>query len=113
MDRTPSAFLRHSCNATVEIALGADLRFAGVAIGIASPSPPSTLPHMKKTLLTLTVIAAVSGLSLAAGKAKTPVADHQIGQFKIGAHITGPEVSEADLNGKAVLIDAWGIHCGP
>jgi thiol-disulfide isomerase/thioredoxin len=68
---------------------------------------------MKTTLFTLTVIATVYGFSLAAAKDKTPVADHQIGEFKIGAHITGPEVSAADLNGKAVLIDAWGIHCGP
>ena len=68
---------------------------------------------MKTTLFTLAVIAAVVGLSFAAGKDKTPVADHQIGEFKIGAHITGPEVSAADLSGKAVLIDAWGIHCGP
>jgi len=68
---------------------------------------------MKTTLLSLTVIAALSAFSFAAGKEKTSVADHQISEFKLGTHITGPEVSAADLQGKAVLIDAWGVHCGP
>ena len=42
---------------------------------------------------------------------KTPSA--KIGQFKLGANITGPPTTLADAAGKAVLIDAWGINCGP
>ena len=37
----------------------------------------------------------------------------QLSQFKLGNYITGPQLTLADAAGKAVLIDAWGIHCGP
>jgi thiol-disulfide isomerase/thioredoxin len=38
---------------------------------------------------------------------------HTLGEFKIGASISGPEVKLEDLKGKAVVIEHWGIHCGP
>jgi thiol-disulfide isomerase/thioredoxin len=37
----------------------------------------------------------------------------KLSQFKLGAYITGPEATLDTAAGKAVLIDAWGIHCGP
>jgi len=38
---------------------------------------------------------------------------HNLSEFKIGSLITGPEVKLEDLKGKAVVIEHWGIHCGP
>ena len=63
---------------------------------------------MKTLLVSLTLLAAT--LSLRAAEA-TPAA--KLSQFKLGAYITGPQTTLADATGKAVLIDAWGIHCGP
>ena len=63
---------------------------------------------MKTFLLSLTLLAAA--VTLRAAEA-TPSA--QLSQFKLGAYITGPQVTLDNTAGKAVLIDAWGIHCGP
>ena len=63
---------------------------------------------MKAILVSLTLLAAT--VTLHAAEA-APSA--QLSQFKLGAYLTGPQVSLADAAGKAVLIDAWGIHCGP
>ena len=63
---------------------------------------------MKAILVSLTLLAAA--VTLRAAEA-TPSA--QLSQFKLGAYITGPQATLADAAGKAVLIDAWGIHCGP
>ena len=63
---------------------------------------------MKTLLVALALLAAT--LTLRAAEA-TPAA--QLSQFKLGAYITGPQTTLADATGKAVLIDAWGIHCGP
>ncbi len=38
---------------------------------------------------------------------------HTLSEFKLGSFITGPQTSLADTTGKAVLIEAWGVHCGP
>ena len=38
---------------------------------------------------------------------------HTLADFKIGAHITGPEVKLEEVKGKAVVIENWGVHCGP
>ena len=63
---------------------------------------------MKAILLSVALLA--SGASLLAADA-TPSA--QLNQFKLGAYITGPQATLENAAGKAVLIDAWGIHCGP
>jgi thiol-disulfide isomerase/thioredoxin len=71
--------------------------------------------------LLLAALAALS-LSLSATAAdkkddkKESAADasgHNLSEFKIGASIAGPEVKLEDLKGKAVVIEHWGIHCGP
>jgi thiol-disulfide isomerase/thioredoxin len=36
-----------------------------------------------------------------------------LAQFKVGELITGPAVDLANTGGKAVVIEAWGVHCGP
>ena len=38
---------------------------------------------------------------------------HTLNDFKIGSLITGPEVKLEDTKGKAVVIENWGVHCGP
>ena len=66
---------------------------------------------MKVLLISLTLLATAVTLRAADATPATPAA--QLSQFKLGATITGPPVTLADAAGKAVLIDAWGIHCGP
>ncbi len=63
---------------------------------------------MKTFLLSLALLA--TAVTLPAAEA-VPAA--QLSQFKLGAYITGPQVTLDNAAGKAVLIDAWGIHCGP
>lgn len=62
-------------------------------------------------LLVLAVILPLS-VSLSAEPAKAAPA-HTVGEWKLGAHIAGPQVTLDQAKGKAVLIDYWGIHCGP
>jgi thiol-disulfide isomerase/thioredoxin len=69
-----------------------------------------------KTLLGLasTLILTCGALVAADTKKTTASAPaHNIGEFKLGAFITGPQASLAEASGKAVLIEAWGVHCGP
>ena len=66
---------------------------------------------MKTFLLALALLATASTLHAAPAAPAAPAA--QLSQFKLGAYITGPQVTLENAAGKAVLIDAWGIHCGP
>jgi thiol-disulfide isomerase/thioredoxin len=36
-----------------------------------------------------------------------------LSDFKVGESITGPAVDLSNTAGKAVVIEAWGVHCGP
>jgi len=63
---------------------------------------------MKTLLLSLALLATTIALRAAPA---APAA--QLSQFKLGSYITGPQVTLDNAAGKAVLIDAWGIHCGP
>lgn len=63
---------------------------------------------MKALLLSIALLA--SGAALNAADA-TPSA--QLSQFKLGNYITGPQVTLDNAVGKAVLIEAWGVNCGP
>lgn len=38
---------------------------------------------------------------------------HTLADFKIGDLITGPEVKLDEIKGKAVVIENWGVNCGP
>jgi thiol-disulfide isomerase/thioredoxin len=61
------------------------------------------LTLLSTSLMTLSAIAAD----------KSPAPSGKLADFKIGALITGPAVDLTSTNGKAVVIEAWGIHCGP
>jgi thiol-disulfide isomerase/thioredoxin len=50
--------------------------------------------------------------SFAVHAAPAPLA-YNISQFKLGTYITGPQLTLDNAKGKAVLIDVWGVHCGP
>jgi len=63
---------------------------------------------MKAILLSLASLVAVASVRAAEVQ---PAA--KLSQFKLGEHITGPQATLDGAAGKAVLIDAWGIHCGP
>jgi len=65
-----------------------------------------------KTFLPVLAFVIVSSLAPARG-AETAVPSHSLSEFKVGRTITGPAVDLGQAKGKAVFIDAWGIHCGP
>lgn len=50
--------------------------------------------------------------AFAVDAAPAPLA-YNISQFKLGAYITGPQLTLDNAKGKAVLIDVWGVRCGP
>jgi thiol-disulfide isomerase/thioredoxin len=69
-----------------------------------------------KTLLGIGFSLLVSCGALVAADTKKSAAStpsHNLSEFKLGEIITGPAVSLADATGKAVVIEAWGVHCGP
>ncbi len=71
--------------------------------------PRITITAMKTFLFT--TIALCSSLFAADKKDAVPVA--KLSDFTIGALRSGPAVSLANTGGKAVVIEAWGVHCGP
>ena len=74
------------------------------------------LPRNMKTLLGLGLtLVFTCGALVAADTKKTAASTpaHNLSEFKLGELITGPQTSLADASGKAVLIEAWGVHCGP
>lgn len=76
---------------------------------------------MKHILLAVLTALALSGNATAADKkddkkesaSAADASGHTLSEFQIGASIAGPEVKLDDLKGKAVVIEHWGIHCGP
>jgi thiol-disulfide isomerase/thioredoxin len=64
---------------------------------------------MKKLLLALVTL---GSMAFAADK-KAAVPESKLSDFKIGELITGPAVDLSNTGGKAVVIEAWGVHCGP
>ena len=66
---------------------------------------------MKKilSLLTATILAA----SAFAAAKKDAVPSATLADFKVGELITGPSVDLTNTGGKAVVIEAWGVNCGP
>ncbi len=63
-----------------------------------------------KTFLLATI--ALGAAAFAADK-KTTVPEAKLADFTIGAVVSGPAVSLANTGGKAVVIEAWGVNCGP
>lgn len=63
-----------------------------------------------KTFLSVLTGALLALPSLAAEKAAP---SGKLADFKVGELITGPAVDLTNTGGKAVVIEAWGIHCGP
>ena len=46
-------------------------------------------------------------------KAAAPVAEHKLSEWQIGAVLFGDAHSAADMSGKVVVIENWGVHCAP
>lgn len=71
----------------------------------------------------LPLIAKLSGMALAililtptamaAGKDKEKDKEHKLSQWKIGKVLFGPKLSKADMKGKVVVIENWGVNCPP
>lgn len=66
-----------------------------------------------KTLLGLALAIISTCGTLLAADTKAAAPSHNISKFKLGSFITGPQATLADAAGKAVVIEAWGVHCGP
>ena len=65
-----------------------------------------------KQLLSILTCSLLAAASFAADKKEaTPSAT--LSQFKVGDLITGPAVDLSNTAGKAVVIEAWGVNCGP
>lgn len=61
---------------------------------------------MKKLKTALAVLLALCFVSSAH-------AAHDLSKFDPGDHVTGPKLSGKDIRGKVVVIEYWGITCGP
>jgi len=68
---------------------------------------------MLKSILSVLSIAALSVASSFAAEKKAAVPAAKLSDFQVGEAITGPAVDLANTGGKAVVIEAWGVHCGP
>ncbi len=83
---------------------------------------------MKSVLCTALALCATLSLSMAAEKAsKNDKADKSdkksessgssssttLDKVKLGELITGPEVKLDEIKGRGVVLEFWGIHCGP
>ena len=65
-----------------------------------------------KTLLSILTTLSLSIGAIAADK-KTTVPDAKLTDYTLGELITGPAVDLANTGGKGVVIEAWGVNCGP
>lgn len=64
---------------------------------------------MKNIILS---VMALSAVAFGADK-KGSVPDAKLSDFKIGEVVSGDPVNLANTGGKAVVIEAWGVRCGP
>ena len=67
---------------------------------------------MKGLLTLITSLALCVGAQAADKKDSTPTGK-KLSDFAVGALVTGPAVDLANTAGKAVVIEAWGVNCGP
>src|SRR5687768_4699814 len=66
---------------------------------------------MKLIICAFSAILALSIYVRAESSAGTSA--HTIAEWKLGAHLAGPQVTLEQAKGKAVLLDYWGVNCGP
>lgn len=70
-----------------------------------------------RTLLQVPAISLVASLlpmsAFAAGDQKPAASEHKIDEWKIGTVLFGSKVSSAELKGKVVVIENWGVRCPP
>ena len=64
-----------------------------------------------KSLLSVLSCSLLAFSAFAADKSAVP--SSKLADFKVGELITGPAVDLSNTGGKAVVIEAWGIHCPP
>jgi thiol-disulfide isomerase/thioredoxin len=80
---------------------------------LASLPGVTTIVQSMKTLAAISLSLALSCGAIVAAEKKEAVPTAKLSEFTLGAHITGPEVALDQLAGKGVVIEKWGIHCGP
>jgi thiol-disulfide isomerase/thioredoxin len=66
---------------------------------------------MKAALSLLTILALT--FSAGAAEKKDALPNAKLSDYKIGELITGPAVDLSNTGGKAVVIEQWGVNCGP
>jgi len=83
---------------------------------LKSGCPAISITSIMKALLRFGFTLVLTCGALVAADTKTAAAaaaSHNLSQFRLGEFITGPQVTLADAKDKAVVIEAWGVHCGP
>ena len=63
---------------------------------------------MKTSLKTLAGVVCGAGLLASATMAQD--SEHKLSDFKLGEHISGPEIDLEKLEGKVVVVDYWGTR---
>lgn len=61
--------------------------------------------------LRLVPAAVLAALVLVTGAASA--ADPTLQRIDLGSYVTGPQITTADLRGRVVVVEYWGITCGP
>lgn len=67
---------------------------------------------MKRLLSILLASIVLPGLAFADAK-KAEVPDVNLSEFTLGETVSGDPVTPGDLRGKAVVLEFWGVNCGP
>ena len=65
---------------------------------------------MKKKILIGMSTAFCIALSAVLTVSAHAVPDHNLSEFKLGEHVSGPEVDLSELDGKVVAIEYWGTR---
>lgn len=52
-------------------------------------------------------------LALACAMVSTVSAEPTLNNIDLGSYVTGPQINVADLRGRVVVVEYWGITCGP
>jgi len=61
----------------------------------------------------VTAFLVVPGIAADKAKEADKSKAHKLSEWRLGEVLFGDKLSESDLKGKVVVIENWGVHCGP
>jgi thiol-disulfide isomerase/thioredoxin len=79
----------------------------------SSNSATHPMKHLPSLLTSLALLAALPTALRAEAKTETAVAQVNLSQFSFGKTIAGTEVTAESLKGSPVIVEFWGVNCGP